>query len=218
MITQTHESKASTDVPTGPLAGLTVLELGHFIAAPFCTRLLADLGATVIKVEPPGDGDPVRTWGEMVDGRSVWWSVHGRNKKSITINLKSPEGRQLVLDLVRRSRIVVENYKPGQLERWGLGPDVMASVNPAVSSCGSPATARRALHTAIRPSGSSARRSADCAISPTIPPARPSSLRCDRRQSRRQRGRDVRRHGGARRDARTGYLRRHPSSARSTSP
>jgi crotonobetainyl-CoA:carnitine CoA-transferase CaiB-like acyl-CoA transferase len=120
-------SQDSQESRTGPLAGLTVLELGHFIAAPFCTRLLADMGATVIKVEPPGDGDPVRSWGEMVDGRSVWWSVHGRNKKSITINLKSPEGRQLVLDLVRRSRIVVENYKPGQLERWGLGPDVMAS-------------------------------------------------------------------------------------------
>jgi crotonobetainyl-CoA:carnitine CoA-transferase CaiB-like acyl-CoA transferase len=124
-------SQDSQESRTGPLAGLTVLELGHFIAAPFCTRLLADMGATVIKVEPPGDGDPVRSWGEMVDGRSVWWSVHGRNKKSITINLKSPEGRQLVLDLVRRSRIVVENYKPGQLERWGLGPDVMASTNPS---------------------------------------------------------------------------------------
>ena len=117
-------------MPTGPLAGLTVLELGHFIAGPFCTRLLADMGATVIKVEPPGEGDPVRSWGEMVDGRSVWWSVHGRNKKSMTINLKTPEGRQLVLELVRRSRIVVENYRPGQLERWGLGPDVMESANP----------------------------------------------------------------------------------------
>ena len=130
MITQTHEPQASKEVPTGPLAGLTVLELGHFIAGPFCTRLLADMGATVIKVEPPGEGDPVRSWGEMVDGRSVWWSVHGRNKKSITINLRATEGRQLVLELVRRSRIVVENYRPGQLERWGLGPDVMASANP----------------------------------------------------------------------------------------
>lgn len=115
---------------TGPLAGMTVLELGCYIAGPFATRLLADLGATVIKVETPDGGDPVRTWGEMVGGKSVWWSVHGRNKKSVTVNLKSEKGRQLVLDLVHSSRMVFENFKPGQLERWGLGPDVIKDANP----------------------------------------------------------------------------------------
>ena len=73
----------------GPLNGLRVLELGHFIAAPFCTRILGDLGAEIIKVESPGKGDPVRSWGKMVDGKSLWWSVHGRNKKSVTLNMKN---------------------------------------------------------------------------------------------------------------------------------
>lgn len=107
----------------GPLSGLRVLELGHFIAAPFCTRLMADLGAEVIKVEPPVKGDPVRQWGDMIDGKSVWWSVHGRNKKSITLNLKHKDSRRIVLDLVSSCDVVVENFRPGQLEKWGLGPD-----------------------------------------------------------------------------------------------
>lgn len=115
---------------TGPLAGMTVLEIGHFIAGPFCARLLGDMGADVIKIEPPGEGDPIRSWGEKVDGHSLWWSVHGRNKKSVTVNMKDARGRDIVLDLVRRARIVVENYRPGQLERWGLGPDAMAAANP----------------------------------------------------------------------------------------
>ena len=104
----------------GPLSGLRVLELGHFIAAPFCTRVLADLGADVIKVEPPGRGDPVRTWGEMPEGHksSVWWSVHGRNKQSVTVDLKKPEGIQLVKELIKHADAVVENFKPGQLAKW----------------------------------------------------------------------------------------------------
>jgi len=115
----------------GPLSGLRVLELGHFIAAPFCTRVLADLGADVIKVEPPGRGDPVRTWGEMPEGHksSVWWSVHGRNKQSVTVDLKKPEGIKLVKELIKHADAVVENFKPGQLAKWGLGPDDIAAVN-----------------------------------------------------------------------------------------
>lgn len=109
---------------------MTVLEIGHFIAGPFCARLLGDMGATVIKIETPGEGDPLRSWGEKVDGRSLWWSVHARNKKSVTVNVKDPRGRDIVRALVKRARIVVENYRPGQLERWGLGPDVMAEINP----------------------------------------------------------------------------------------
>ena len=116
----------------GPLAGLKILELGHFIAAPFATRVLADLGADVIKVEPPMRGDPVRTWGEIPDGElnSVWWSVHGRNKKSITVDLKQPEGIDLVKRLIKEVDAVVENFKPGQLAKWGLGPDDVAEINP----------------------------------------------------------------------------------------
>lgn len=117
---------------TGPLSGLRILELGHFIAAPFCTRVLADLGADVIKVEPPGRGDPVRTWGAIPEGEtsSVWWSVHGRNKRCVTADLKKPEGIELVKKLIARSDAVVENFKPGQLAKWGLGVDDMAAVNP----------------------------------------------------------------------------------------
>lgn len=111
------------------LAGLRVLELGHFVAAPFCTRLLADLGADVVKVEPR-TGDPVRQWGEMIDGRSLWWSMHGRNKRCITLDLKAPKARDIVLKLVASCDVVVENFRPGQLEKFGLGADVLRGVNP----------------------------------------------------------------------------------------
>jgi crotonobetainyl-CoA:carnitine CoA-transferase CaiB-like acyl-CoA transferase len=116
---------------SGPLSNLRILELGHFVAAPFCTRVLADLGAEIIKIETPGKGDPVRSWGKMVDGKSLWWSVHGRNKKSVTINLKNPKGLELVKRLIAECDGIVENFRPGQLERWGLAPDVIATINPA---------------------------------------------------------------------------------------
>ncbi|MEM6696164.1 MAG: CaiB/BaiF CoA-transferase family protein [Pseudomonadota bacterium] len=116
--------------PPGPLAGLRVLEIGHFVAAPFCTRLLADFGADVIKIEPPGKGDPVRGWGAMVDGKSVWWSQHARNKRLITLNLKAPEGLAIARDLVAQSDVVVENMRPGLIETFGLGPDEIGRVKP----------------------------------------------------------------------------------------
>ena len=103
---------------TGPLVGLKVLEIGHYIAAPFCTRILADLGAEVIKVEPPG-GDPFRGWGASVDGHSVWFSVHGRNKLSVVLDLK--RDRDTVLQLAARADVLVENLRAGGLERLGLG-------------------------------------------------------------------------------------------------
>lgn len=117
---------------TGPLSGLRILELGHFIAAPFCTRVLADLGAEVIKVEPPVKGDAVRGWGIIPDGEtsSVWWSVHGRNKRSVTVDLRKPEGIALVKDMIGHVDAVVENFKPGQLKKWGLGIDDIAAINP----------------------------------------------------------------------------------------
>jgi formyl-CoA transferase len=112
-----------------PLRGLKVLELGHYIAAPFATRLLADLGAEVIKVEPP-EGDPVRGWGSQVEGNAVWFSVHGRNKLSVTLDLKSAEGRARATRLAARADALVENLRPGGLERLGLGPAELHAVNP----------------------------------------------------------------------------------------
>jgi crotonobetainyl-CoA:carnitine CoA-transferase CaiB-like acyl-CoA transferase len=108
----------------GPLSGLRVLELGHFVAAPFCTRLLGDLGADVIKVEPPA-GDPVRQWGAQLEGNSAWWSLHGRNKRCITLNLKHPKAIQIVLRLAAGCDALVENFRPGQLAKLGLGDDVL---------------------------------------------------------------------------------------------
>jgi formyl-CoA transferase len=113
----------------GPLAGLKVLELGHYIAGPFCTRILADLGAEVVKLEPPG-GDPFRGWGSSVDGNSVWWSIHGRNKLCAEVDMKRAEGREAVMRLAARSDVLVENLRPGALERLGLGPEVLRAQNP----------------------------------------------------------------------------------------
>lgn len=113
-----------------PLSGINVLEIGQIIAGPFCTRLMADLGATVIKIEPPGKGDPIRSWGKANNGSTAWWSVHARNKKSLTLNLKHEKSRDIVLKLVENVDIIVENNKPGQLEKWGIGPDVLKQVNP----------------------------------------------------------------------------------------
>ncbi len=111
----------------GPLVGLRVLELGHYIAGPFCTRVLADLGAEVVKVEPPS-GDPVRGWGATAGGHPVWFSVHGRNKLSVVLDLKRE--RETALRLAGRADVLVENFRPGQLERLGLGPDALHAVNP----------------------------------------------------------------------------------------
>jgi crotonobetainyl-CoA:carnitine CoA-transferase CaiB-like acyl-CoA transferase len=114
------DPSATAPLSHGPLTGLRILELGHFVAAPFCTRLLADLGADVIKIEPLG-GDPVRQWGRQVDGAGApWWSMHARNKRCIAMNLKKPRATKLVLDLVRTCDAVVENYRPGQLAKKNL--------------------------------------------------------------------------------------------------
>lgn len=114
---------------TSPLAGVRVLELGHYVAAPFATRLLGDLGAEVIKIEPPG-GDPVRQWGQRYQGSAPWWSVHARNKRCITLDLKKPEARAIVLDLIKHCDALVENFRPGQLERMGLGAAALRGVRP----------------------------------------------------------------------------------------
>ena len=122
---------ATTDTTqdAAPLAGIRVLELGHYVAAPFATRLLGDLGADIIKIEPPG-GDPVRQWGARYKGSSPWWSVHARNKRCISLDLKKPEARQIVLELVHTCDALVENFRPGQLAKMGLGEAELRAVKP----------------------------------------------------------------------------------------
>jgi crotonobetainyl-CoA:carnitine CoA-transferase CaiB-like acyl-CoA transferase len=112
-----------------PLSGLRVLEIGHFIAAPFAARVLGDLGADIIKIEPL-DGDPARQWGEQLDGHSLWWSMHGRNKRSITLNLKHPRAKEIVLGLIPHCDAVIENFRPGQLAKLGLAPEVLRQARP----------------------------------------------------------------------------------------
>jgi formyl-CoA transferase len=114
----------------GPLTGIRVVELGSLIAGPFCAKTLADFGAEVVKIEPPGEGDPLRKWRRMRDGTSLWWQVQSRNKKSVTCNLRRPEGQEIVRRLVRSAHIVVENFRPGALEKWNLGWEQLSAQNP----------------------------------------------------------------------------------------
>jgi formyl-CoA transferase len=114
----------------GPLDGLRVIEVGTLISGPFAGRLLGDMGAEVIKIEPPGQPDPLRTWGQAeLNGHHFFWTVHARNKKAVTLDLRGATGRELFLDLVERSDIIVENFRPGTLEKWGLGYDVLRERN-----------------------------------------------------------------------------------------
>jgi len=115
----------------GPLAHLKVIELGSFIAGPYCGQLLADLGADVIKIEPPRTGDTMRTWGasKTPDGKSLWWSVIARNKRCLTLDLRRPEGQGLVRRLTREADVLLENFRPGTLERWNLSPDLLCKEN-----------------------------------------------------------------------------------------
>jgi len=113
-----------------PLQGVRVIELGSLIAGPFCARLLAEFGAEVIKIEPPGVGDPLRKWRKLHDGTSLWWFAQARNKKSVTLDLKHPEAQEIVRKLARDADIVVENFRPGALEKWGLGWNELSRINP----------------------------------------------------------------------------------------
>jgi formyl-CoA transferase len=120
------------EVMSGPLAGIRLLDLGTRIGAPFAATLLADLGADVIKVELPGQGDFMRTIGPFVDGYSLFWAVEGRNKRSITCDLRKPAGQALLKRLVPLVDVIVENFQPGTLESWGLGYDVLSALNPGL--------------------------------------------------------------------------------------
>ena len=119
------------NVKSGPLAGLRVLELGTLLAGPFCGQLLGDFGAEVIKIEPPGQGDPMRVWGrEKANGKSLWWPVVARNKKAITLDLRQSEGQQLLRELVAKADFLLENFRPGTMEKWGLGWAELSAINP----------------------------------------------------------------------------------------
>ena len=117
----------------GPLADLVVIELGTLIAGPFCGQILADFGAEVIKLEDPGTGDPMRQWGRSLPkGHSPWWPVIGRNKKSVTLNLRSAEGQAIARSLIEQADVLIENFRPGTMEKWGLGYETLSAVNPGL--------------------------------------------------------------------------------------
>ncbi len=115
---------------SGPLVGLRVLEIGALIAAPFAARLMGEFGADVIKIESPGDGDPLRKWRKLHEGTSLWWYLQSRNKKSIAIDLKTPDGLAIAKRLAAGADVVIENLRPGALEKLGLGWDVLSALNP----------------------------------------------------------------------------------------
>lgn len=115
----------------GPLTGLRVIEMGQLIAGPFCGQLMGDFGAEVIKLEPPKTGDPMRQWGQQKkNGRPLWWPVIARNKKSVTVDLRKPEGQDIARRLIGKADVLIENFRPGTLEKWGLSPATLAAANP----------------------------------------------------------------------------------------
>ena len=125
------DAQAAADGRAGPLAGIKVLELGTLIAGPFAARMMAEFGADVIKVESTDGGDPIRSWRHLHDGTSLWWYVQARNKRSITLNLKDARAQEIARRLACDADIVIENYRPGVLEKWGLGFEQLKALNPA---------------------------------------------------------------------------------------
>jgi formyl-CoA transferase len=123
----------TTKKTPGPLAGLRLIEMGTLLAGPFCGQLLGDFGAEVIKIEPPNQGDPMRDWGqEKAHGMSLWWPVVGRNKKSVTLNLREPAGQEIARQLIGKSDFLLENFRPGTMEKWNLGYDQLRQLNPGL--------------------------------------------------------------------------------------
>ncbi len=118
---------------SGPLSGLRVIEMGQLLAGPFCGQMLGDMGADVVKIEDPSKGDPLRQWGrQLPQGQSLWWSIVGRNKRSVTLNLREPEGQDLARKLLSTADILIENFRPGTMERWGLSYEVLQQLNPGL--------------------------------------------------------------------------------------
>jgi len=125
---------ANSETPLSPAAlkGLRVVEMGQLIAGPFCAKMLGEFGAEVIKIEPPGAGDPLRNWRMLKNGTSVWWQVQSRNKRSIALDLRSAEGQEVARRLIAEADVLVENFRPGTLEKWGLGWDELSRLNPGL--------------------------------------------------------------------------------------
>ena len=122
----------STPAQESPLQGIKVIEIGTLIAGPYAASILAQFGAEVIKIESPGAGDPLRKWRKLHEGTSLWWYSQSRNKKSVTVNLKAKAGQEIVRELVKDADIVIENFRPGALENWGLGWDSLSKINPSL--------------------------------------------------------------------------------------
>ena len=122
----------ATQVPTGALDGVRVVEMGQLIAGPFAGKTLGEFGADVIKIEPPGSGDPLRNWRLIKDGTSVWWQVQSRNKRSIALDLRVAEGQDIARRLIKEADVLIENFRPGTLEKWGMGYDELSELNPGL--------------------------------------------------------------------------------------
>jgi formyl-CoA transferase len=114
----------------GALQGVRVVEMGQLIAGPFCGKTLAEFGADVVKIEPPGTGDPLRQWRMIKDGTSVWWQVQSRNKRSVALDLRQAEGQRLARELIAQADVLIENFRPGTLEGWGMSPEALLEINP----------------------------------------------------------------------------------------
>ncbi len=123
---------STSDIPQGALSGVRVIEMGQLIAGPFCGKFLGEFGADVIKIEPPGVGDPLRTWRMVKDGTSVWWQVQSRNKQSVVIDLRAKEGQELARKLIAEADVLIENFRPGTLEEWGMGWEQLSALNPGL--------------------------------------------------------------------------------------
>jgi len=121
---------AQTAFPPGALNGVRVIEMGQLIAGPFAGKMLGEFGAEVIKIEPPGSGDPLRNWRLIKDGTSVWWQVQSRNKRSIALDLRTPEGQEIARRLINEADVLIENFRPGTLEQWGMSYEQLAETNP----------------------------------------------------------------------------------------
>jgi len=113
-----------------PLAGVRVVEMGQLIAGPFCGKTLGDFGAEVIKIEATGTGDPLRGWRLIKEGTSVWWQVQSRNKRSVALDLRQAEGQEIARRLIAEADVLIENFRPGMLEAWGMGPEVLQAAHP----------------------------------------------------------------------------------------
>jgi len=122
--------QASNCISPAALDGIRVIEMGQLIAGPFAGKMLGEFGADVIKIEPPGTGDPLRNWRLMKDGTSVWWQVQSRNKRSIALDLRTPQGQEVARELIAQADVLIENFRPGTLEAWGMGYEQLCEINP----------------------------------------------------------------------------------------